>query len=243
MLEGNDVTKAFGGLVAVNRVDFKVNDKEIMGLIGPNGSGKTTLFNCVTGVYRPTSGKIEFLGKDITGQKTNKIMRLGMSRVFQITKPFLNMTPLDNVTVAMFPHIKNITVGEARKEAENYLQFTGVPKERWNLPVKNLTLFSRKMVELSRALAAKPKLLLIDEYVAGLNPTEIVECNKLINRIRDDLGITIFWVEHVMRAIMEVSERIMVLHHGQKIAEGTPKEVAGDKQVIEAYLGERYAHG
>jgi len=241
MLEGKSITKSFGGLIALNNVDFMVKQKEIVGLIGPNGAGKTTLFNVITGIHRPDSGVIKFRGENIIGLNTHEIIRRGIARTFQLIRPFLNMTALDNVVVAILAMNKKIDVDEARKEAEYFLEIVGFPLNKKNRPTKNLTLIERKMVELARALATKPAILLLDEYAAGLTPTEVEKCNDLIKKLRSEYGITIFWIEHVMRAIMSVCDRIIVLHHGHKIAEGTPKEIASDEQVIKAYLGEKYA--
>lgn len=240
MLEGKGVTKYFGGLAAVKDVDFIIREKEILGLIGPNGAGKTTLFNVITGVYRADAGTITFHGKNITGLKTHETCRQGIARVFQLVRPFSNMTVLDNVMVGVLARERSVSASEAREEAKWYLEFTGLSDKKEAL-AKNLTLFARKRLELSRALATRPKLLLLDEYAAGLNPSEILQANKLIRTLRDEMGMTVFWVEHVMRAVMETSERVMVLHHGEKIAEGTPQEIAKDERVVDAYLGERYA--
>lgn len=240
MLEGKGVTKYFGGLAAVKDVDFIIREKEILGLIGPNGAGKTTLFNVITGVYRADAGTISFHGKNITGLKTHETCRQGIARVFQLVRPFSNMTVLDNVMVGVLARERSVSASEAREEAKWYLEFTGLSDKKEAL-AKNLTLFARKRLELSRALATRPKLLLLDEYAAGLNPSEILQANKLIRTLRDEMGMTVFWVEHVMRAVMETSERVMVLHHGEKIAEGTPQEIAKDERVVDAYLGERYA--
>ena len=240
MLEGSRVTKYFGGLAAVKNVDFIVKEREIVGLIGPNGAGKTTLFNLISGVYRPTSGKILFEGRDITKLKPYEICHLGIGRTYQIVKPFLNMTTLENVMVGvMFGKKKSISIREARAQALKWLEYVGL-EEKKDMPAASLTLASRKMLEVARALATEPKLILLDEVVAGLNPAETLRAMDLIRRIRDELGITVFWVEHVMRAVMGTAERIIVLHHGEKIAEGTPKEIAADERVIEAYLGEKY---
>ena len=240
MLEGSRVTKYFGGLAAVKNVDFIVKEREIVGLIGPNGAGKTTLFNLISGVYRPTSGKILFEGRDITKLKPYEICHLGIGRTYQIVKPFLNMTTLENVMVGvMFGKKKSISIREARAQALKWLEYVGL-EEKKDMLAASLTLASRKMLEVARALATEPKLILLDEVVAGLNPAETLRAMDLIRRIRDELGITVFWVEHVMRAVMGTAERIIVLHHGEKIAEGTPKEIAADERVIEAYLGEKY---
>jgi len=240
MLEGRGLTKSFGGLVAVKGFDFTVGEKEIVGLIGPNGAGKTTIFNLVTGVYPVTSGTIRFCGKEITGLKTHQISRQGIARVFQLVRPFLSMTVLENVVIGILGRERSASVSEARDEAKQYLDFVGLLDKK-DTVTRNLNVFGRKKTELARSLASTPKLLLLDEYASGLNPTEVLQANELVRTIRDNSGITVFWVEHVMKAVMETSERIMVIHHGEKIADATPKEVACDQRVVDAYLGERYA--
>lgn len=234
------VTKYFGGLAAVKDVDFNVKEGEIVGLVGPNGAGKTTIFNCITGIYPLTSGKVTFEGKDITRLKSHQICRLGIARTYQIVIPFTGMTVIENVLVsALFGRARSISLSEARGEAMKCLEIVGLLDKK-DVLAESLTLADRKMLEVARALATNPKVILLDEVVAGLNPTETLKAMDMIKRLRDDIGIAVFWVEHVMRAIMNVAERIIVLDHGEKIAEGTPSEIASNEKVIKAYLGEKY---
>jgi len=231
------VSKHFGGLAAVTRVDFHVNQGEIVGLIGPNGAGKTTLFNLVSGALVPDSGAMRLKGKNITGWKPHQICREGVARTFQSVKVFANMLVLDNVLLAsLFRKSNRTSSADAGKEAAELLDFVGLSAVR-AMPARELTLVNQKRLEVARALATRPELLLLDELMAGLNTTEVAQSMELVKRIRDK-GITIFMVEHVMKAIMGVCDRIMVLHHGEKIAEGTPEEIATNKTVIEVYLGE-----
>ena len=237
ILEGADVTKYFGGLAAVWHVDFSVGQGEVVGLIGPNGAGKTTLFNLISGALIPKSGVIGFKGKNITGLKPHQICRMGVARTFQSVKVFANMPVFENVLLgSLFGTSNSISSADAAKEATGLLEFVGLSAVRAT-PAKDLTLANQKRLEVARALATKPELLLLDELMAGLNPTELAQAMELVTRIRDK-GITIFMIEHVMKAIMGVCDRIMVLHHGEKIAEGTPQEIATSKTVIEVYLGE-----
>ena len=237
ILEGEGLTKYFGGLAAVSNVDFHVEEGEIVGLIGPNGAGKTTLFNLISGALVPKPGATKFKGENITGLKPHKICKMGVARTFQSVKIFANLPALENVLLgSLFGTPNSMSPADAAREATGLLEFVGLSAVRAT-PAKDLTLANQKRLEVARALATKPELLLLDELMAGLNPTETAEVMELVTRIRDQ-GITIFMIEHVMKAIMSVCDRIMVLHHGEKIAEGTPQEIAASKKVIEVYLGE-----
>lgn len=241
ILECNQVSKYFGGLAAVNKVDLKLEEGEILGLIGPNGAGKTTLFRVIAGVYPPTSGHIFFKGRDITGRKAHDICQMGITSTHQLVRPFPELTVLENVMVGAYFGRGWVTgmVKDVRQEAMAVLGFVGLAPKAGTL-AQNLTLPDRKRLEIARALATKPEVLLLDEVVAGLNPTETLQTMDLIKEIRRQ-GITIIIVEHVMRAVMGVSDRIMVLNYGEKIAEGSPQEIANNPQVIAAYLGKAYA--
>jgi branched-chain amino acid transport system ATP-binding protein len=236
ILEGKSVVKYFGGLVAAAYVDFHVDQGEIVGLIGPNGAGKTTLFDLISGSLAPTSGSIEFKGEDITGLKPHEICRRGIARTFQLVKLFGNMTVLENV---LFGSLFGESITSARSAAEKasseLLEFVGLSGMNRAL-AKELSLANQKRLEIARAMATKAELLLLDEVMAGLNPAEVDKAVDLVKEIRHK-GITVFMIEHVMKAIMGISDRIMVLHFGTKIAEGTPDEIARDKKVIEVYLG------
>ena len=237
ILEGLGVTKYFGGLAAVSDVDFHVDQGEIVGLIGPNGAGKTTLFGLISAALVPNSGSIKFKGDNITGLKPHQICRKGLARTFQSVKVFPNMSVISNVILGVhFGSPEKVTSAQADPgscQVIGVCGFTG----RATIPAKDLTLVNQKLLEVARALATKPEVLLLDEIMAGLNPTEITQAMELVSKIRAQ-GITIFMIEHVMKAIMSICDRIMVLDHGKKIAEGTPQEVATSKTVIEVYLGE-----
>jgi branched-chain amino acid transport system ATP-binding protein len=237
LIEAEKVTKKFGGLKALDNVSFHIGNGEIVGLIGPNGAGKTTLFNALAGVFPVDEGQIRFNGEEVTGLRSFQLCAKGIARTFQITKPFLNITVLENLMVGALAKERDLK--KARSSSLEILEFVGLRAKRDELAA-SLTLEERKKLEMARALSTKPALILFDEVMAGLNPTEIEEALNLIRRIHEQ-GITLFIVEHVMRAIMSVSHRVMVLHHGQKIAEGTPKEMGGNQAVIDAYLGESYA--
>jgi branched-chain amino acid transport system ATP-binding protein len=238
ILEGKGVTKYFGGLAAVSDVDFNVEKGEALGLIGPNGAGKTTLFNLISAALVPKPGTIRFKGENITGLKPYKICRMGVARTFQTVKVFPDMPVLNNVVLgSFFGTSTKMSSADAAREASELLEFVGLSAVKAT-PAKDLTLANQKRLEVARALATNPELLLLDEMMAGLNPAELAQAMELVARIRDK-GITIIMIEHVMKAIMNVCERIIVLHHGEKIAEGTPQEIATSKTVIRVYLGEK----
>jgi branched-chain amino acid transport system ATP-binding protein len=239
LLELKKLVKAFGGLLAVNDVTFQVEKGQIFGLIGPNGSGKTTIFNCINNFFPITAGDVLFKGQSIKGLKTHQVCHLGIGRTFQVVKPLARMTVLDNVTASAFCRVN--TIKEAKDEALRVLGFCNLLNEK-DKPAKSLPIGGRKRLEIARALATKPELLLLDETAAGLNPSELDEAIDLIRKIREN-GITILIVEHIMKVIMTISDRIHAINFGQTIAQGTPKEVANNRAVIEAYLGEEYAQG
>lgn len=237
LLEGEGVTKLFGGLAAVSQVDFSVERGEVVGLIGPNGAGKTTLFNLVSGALTLKAGDIRFRAQKISGLKPNRICRLGIARTFQSVKVFGNLPAEQNVLLgALFGSASGTSSADAASRATELLEFVGLSAVRAT-PARDLTLANQKRLEVARALATQPELLLLDELMAGLNPTEVAQAMELVTRIRDE-GVTVFMIEHVMKAIMNVCDRIIVLHHGKKIAEGTPQEIATSKTVVEVYLGE-----
>jgi branched-chain amino acid transport system ATP-binding protein len=236
LLEGENLNKSFGGLKAISAVDFHLQSGEILGLIGPNGSGKTTLFNLIAGVYRPDSGSIRLDGVDITGAGCASVCRMGIARTFQVTRPFPLLTVLENVKLGRaYGCSPAATLAQAEREADEVLKFIGLSSKR-SIPAGRLGLIDRKRLELGKALATRPKLLLLDEIMAGLNPTEISAATDLVKQVRDS-GISIVVIEHMMRAILGVSHRVMVLNGGVKIAEGSAQDVVCDKRVIEAYLG------
>ncbi len=236
ILQVENVSKHFGGLVAVSHVTFDLPEGQILGLIGPNGAGKTTLFNVINGVYPATEGRYFFRGKEVTGLKTYQMARLGLARTHQVVKPLNELTVRENAMVgACFGH-EDHGLARAAEIADEVLEFVGLA-ERAEQLAGSLNVAQKKRLELARALSARPYLLLLDEVLAGLNPSEITAMLETIRAIRDR-GISIIMIEHVMHAIMNVSEHILVLNFGELIAEGTPEEIANNEQVIEAYLGD-----
>jgi branched-chain amino acid transport system ATP-binding protein len=232
-----NLSRRFGGLRAVQGLDFAVNEGETVALIGPNGAGKTTSFNLISGYYRPDAGSVRGFGRELVGLRPHDICALGLARTFQVARPFGKMTVLANVMTGAF--LRNRRIDAARAQAREAIDFVGLSVKA-NTPARDLTTIDQRRLELARALATQPRLLLLDEVMAGLNPTEIDQAVALIEKL-SQRGLTIVIVEHVMRAIMAVARRIVVLDHGQKIAEGNPKEVVANPDVIRAYLGTGYA--
>jgi branched-chain amino acid transport system ATP-binding protein len=236
ILEVNNLTKDFGGLRAVDNLDLRIMQGQILGLIGPNGAGKSTVFNCIAGVYHPSGGEIFFNGRKANSIKPWNLCKRGLARTFQIVKPFSSKTVLYNVMVGSFVMTDKRSVAEGK--AIEVLKALNLYDKK-DMKAGNLTIADRKRLEIARALATEPKLLLLDEVMAGLRPTEVDDMVRIIRRLRDN-GVTIFVIEHIMRAIMALSDWVVVIQFGQKISEGTPIEVASDEKVIKAYLGEEY---
>ena len=230
------LSKRFGGLLAVNQLSFTVEEHEILGLIGPNGAGKSTVLNLVNGVFPPTEGTVHFLGADVTGMQPFLVARAGLARTHQIVQPLAEMTVLQNCIVGACFGRENLPLAKARETAREAAVFVGL-EQRLDTAAGQLTIAGKKRLELARALSARPTLLLLDEVLAGLNPTEVVHMIGVIRRIRER-GVTILMIEHLMHAIMSLSDRIVVLNYGQMLATGTPLAVANDPAVVEAYLGD-----
>jgi branched-chain amino acid transport system ATP-binding protein len=236
LLEVRGVSKRFGGLLAVDSISFEVGKGEIVGLIGPNGAGKTTLFNLIDGIFKPDSGNIIFDNRDITGWPPEKVARHGLARTHQIVKPLNELSVLDNVVVGACFGSEHLPLKQAREVALEVLDRVGLGKRKDAL-ARELTIAGKKRLEVARSLASSPKAILLDEVLAGLNPTEVSHMIGIVRGIRER-GISVFMIEHLMQAIMNLSDRIVVLNFGKKIAEGTPTEISRDSQVLEAYLGD-----
>ncbi|MEQ8671984.1 MAG: ABC transporter ATP-binding protein [Aggregatilineales bacterium] len=237
LLTVSNVTKRFGGLVAVDNVSLTIEEGEVLGLIGPNGAGKTTLFNAISGTHIPEEGDITFDGRTLIGMQPHEVCQLGLARTFQIVKPFAALNVVDNVKVGAF--LRNRNARDAEAKAREIVDFVGL-SDHAERPAKNLTTSGRKRLELARALATEPRLMLLDEVMAGLTPTESRQIVQVIKQIKDHYHLTLLVIEHVMQAIMTLSDRVAVLHHGQLIAIDNPQKIASDSAVIEAYLGKEF---
>lgn len=238
LLKVENITKRFGGLVAVDNLSLSVEKGEILGLIGPNGAGKTTAFNMISGYYKPDEGRVLFDGGNITGFRPDQVCKLGLARTFQVVKPFPQLSVLDNVMVGAYNRTNNDQV--ARQKAMEIMEFLGMVPMKDHL-AGSLSVAGRKRLEIAKVLATEPKMILLDEAMAGLRPTETDAIIELVRQVSQQ-GIALLLVEHVMKVIMSLADRIVVIHHGEKIAEGEPQHVVQDKAVIDAYLGEEAAH-
>ena len=256
LLAATDISKVFGGLVAVDGIDFNIAPRSIVSIIGPNGAGKTTFFNMLTGLYKPSTGQIAFADNDITGHRPDKIMAMGVARTFQNIRLFSTMTAVENVMVGQHARMKAGLFGSVlrtpavrkeevrvREKAREMLDYVGLRKSEFDQVSINLAYGDQRRVEIARALASDPSLLLLDEPTAGMNPNESARLTEFMNTLRDDRGLTILLIEHDMKVVMGVSEHITVLDHGEKIAEGLPQEIRDNDRVVEAYLGTKAATG
>ncbi|CAG0944599.1 Lipopolysaccharide export system ATP-binding protein LptB [Anaerolineae bacterium] len=236
ILSVENVSKRFGGLLALDRVNLSVNEGEILGIIGPNGAGKTTLFNVINGVFPPSDGHIKFRGEDVTHRHPYELSKRGMARTFQVVRPLTELTVLENVTVGACFGRENLVLEKAEKVADEVIDFVGLTQRR-DMVAGKLNVAQKKRLELARALAARPILILLDEVLAGLNPQEVADMLGVIRKIREQ-GVTIIMIEHLMHAVMNLSDRVFVLDYGAQIAQGTPQEISNHPKVIEAYLGD-----